>query len=34
MEVNEGDKFKLENFRPTIANKSKLEVFPPIDKRV
>ena len=36
MEVNEGDQFELENFRPTVANKSKLEVclyFFPIDKQ-
>ena len=26
MEVNLGDKFELENFRPTVANKSELEV--------
>ena len=26
MEVNLGDKFKLENFRPIVANKSELEV--------
>ena len=27
MEVNLGDKFELEDFRPTVANKSELEVF-------
>ena len=35
MEVNLGDKFELENFRPTVANKSELEVclyFSAIDK--
>ena len=26
MEVNLGDKFELENFRPTVPNKSELEV--------
>ena len=38
MEVNTGDKFELENFRSTVANKSELEVclyiFFPIDKHV
>ena len=37
MEVNEGDQFELENFRPTVANKSKHGVclyFFPIDKHV
>ena len=37
MEVNEGDQFELKNFRPTMANKSKLEVclyFFPINKHV
>ena len=32
-----GDKFKLENFRPTMADKSELEVclhVSPIDKHV
>ena len=35
MEVNVDDKFKPENFRPTVANKSELEVclyFFPINK--
>ena len=26
MEVNGGDKFELENLRPSVANKSELEV--------
>ena len=37
MEVNVSDKFKLENFRPTVANESELKVclyFIPIDKHV
>ena len=27
MEVNVSDKFELENFRPTVADKSELEVY-------
>ena len=37
MEVNVSDKFELENFRPTVADKSELEVclyFSPIGKYV
>ena len=37
MKVNVGDKNELENFRPTVANKSELEVclyFFPIDKHI
>ena len=37
MEVYVGDKFELENYRSTVANKSELEVylyFFPIDRHV
>ena len=37
MEINVGDKLELGNFRPTVADKTELEVclyFFPIDKHV
>ena len=37
MEVNVGDKFEMENFRPTVANESEVEVclyFLAMDKHV